>query len=95
MGVKTIILKELKDKEEMDFTALIGNLKTYEMKMKTRKDHDPYKKIGVALKAELKKKSAATLSTSKDEKLTLLGKNVNMYFENERRSDQEGNARRK
>ena len=36
--VKTITLKELNDKEEMDFSGFIENLKTHEMKMKVREE---------------------------------------------------------
>ena len=35
--VKAITLMELNDKEEMDFSDFIGNLKTHEMKMKGAK----------------------------------------------------------
>jgi len=33
-------LKELNDREEMDFFELIGNLKTHEMKMKVRGERE-------------------------------------------------------
>ena len=36
--VKSTTLKELNDKEQMDFMGLIGNLKTHEMERKVRED---------------------------------------------------------
>ena len=68
--VKTISLKELNDREEMDFTAFMKILKTYEIEMKVRKDHEPQKENDIALKVSLKdykKKSVATPTTSEDE----------------------------
>jgi len=71
-------LKEFNDKEEMNFTAFMKNLKTYEIEMKARKDRKPQKEDGIALKAsskELKKKSVVNPTTSEDdEELTLLVK---------------------
>ena len=49
--VKVITLKGLKDREEMDFTDFMRNLKTNEMKMKDRKEREPQKENDVALKA--------------------------------------------
>ena len=54
----------------MYFTTFVGNLKTREMEMKVRKDHEPQKKVSIAYKAfprELKKKSVVTPTTSDDE----------------------------
>ena len=45
--VKTTTLKELNDKEKIDFTAFVRNLRIHEMKMMARKDCEPHKKIGV------------------------------------------------
>ena len=58
----------------------MGNLKTHEMEMKVRKDREPQKEIGVALKTSSRelKKISATLITSKDEELTLLVKDINI-----------------
>ena len=36
--VKVTTLKELNDREEMDFSGFIGNLKTHEMEMKVREE---------------------------------------------------------
>jgi len=44
-------LKELNDREEMDFSRFIENLKTHEIKMKVRKGREPNKKKSVAFKA--------------------------------------------
>jgi len=87
--VKSTTLKELNDKEKIDFTAFMGNSKTYKMEMKARKDRESQKDNGVALKAsprDYKKKCVATLITSKDEELTFLVKNINMYLKNRKRS---------
>jgi len=63
-------MKELNNKEEMDFTAFMGNMKTNEIEMKARKDSEPQKENRVALNTsqiELKKKSVTTPTTSEDE----------------------------
>ena len=39
--VKATTLKELNDKEQMDFTAFMGNLKTHEMDTKAREEKEP------------------------------------------------------
>jgi len=49
--VKATTLKELNDPEEMDFSRIIGNLKTHKMKMKTREGREPTKKKFIAFKA--------------------------------------------
>jgi len=49
--VKTITLRELNGKENIDFIAFVGNLKTHKMEMKAREHREPYKKIGVAFKS--------------------------------------------
>jgi len=38
-------LKELKDKEEMDFTTFVGKLKTREIKMKAKEEREPKKLV--------------------------------------------------
>ena len=67
-------MKELNDKEEMELIDLIGNLKTHEMKRKTREEKAPQKKI-------LSFKFTPTISYDKDdqeddEDLSLLVKNI-------------------
>ena len=49
--VKTITLKELNDREEMDFPGFIGKLKTHEMEMKVCEGRKPPKKRTIAFKA--------------------------------------------
>ena len=39
--VKATTLNELNDKEQMDFTALVGNLKAHEMDTKAREEREP------------------------------------------------------
>jgi len=48
-------LKKLNDKEEMDFTAFMVNLKTHEMEMKVREEREPQKKRDVLFKASSSK----------------------------------------
>ena len=48
--VKVNTLKELNNKEEMDFFGFIGSLKTYEMERKAREEREPQKKKSVAFK---------------------------------------------
>ena len=45
--VKAITLNELNDKEEMNFTTFMSNLKIYEMKMKARDERESPKKTSV------------------------------------------------
>ena len=47
----SITLKELNDKEEMEFFALIGNLKSHEMERKVREEKAPRKRKIIAFKA--------------------------------------------
>ena len=49
--VKSITLKELNDKKEIDFIGLIGNLKTYEIKQQVGEEKSPRKKKSIAFKA--------------------------------------------
>ena len=48
--VKVTTLKELNDREEMDFSGFIGNLKTHEMEMKVREERETPKKKAIAFK---------------------------------------------
>ena len=84
--VKFTTLKELNDKEEMNFMGLIGNLKTHEMERKDREGKIPSKKKNVAFK------STPILSDDNedrdneeedDEELSLLVKNVRRMFHKE------------
>jgi len=49
--VKAITLKELNDREKMDFSGFIGILKTHEMKMNVREERETPKKKAIAFKA--------------------------------------------
>ena len=49
--VKTITLKELNDKEEMDFSGFIENLNTNEMEMNVREERKPQKKKNITFRA--------------------------------------------
>ena len=51
MRSKSYNLKELNDREEMDFSSFIENLKTLEMKMKVREEKEIPKKKTIAFKA--------------------------------------------
>ena len=80
-AVKSITLKELNDKEEMELIDLIENLKTHEMKRKVREERAPKKKKTLTFK------STPTISDNEDddqkddEDLSLLVKNVRrMYY---------------
>jgi len=53
--VKATTLKKLNDKEEMDFTAFMVNLKTHKMEMKVRDEREPQKKRDVLFKASSSK----------------------------------------
>jgi len=49
--VKVTTLQELNDREEMDFSGFIGNLKTHKIEMKIREEREPTKKKSIAFKA--------------------------------------------
>ena len=49
--MKVTTLKELNDKEEMNFSEFIRNLKNHEMKMKVREEREPQKKKAIAFRA--------------------------------------------
>ena len=48
--VKATTLKELNDREEMDFSGFISNLKTHEMEMKMREEREAPTKRAIAFK---------------------------------------------
>ena len=77
--VKATTLKELNNKEEMEFISLIGNLKTHEMERKVREETVPKKKKIIAFK------STPTISDDEeeeddDEDLSLLIRNVSRMY---------------
>ena len=51
--VKATTLKELNDREEMDFSSFIGNLKAHEMEMKVREEREAPKNKAVAFNVTL------------------------------------------
>ena len=48
--MKATTLKELNDREEMDFSDFIENLKTLEIEMKVREEREPLKKKSIAFR---------------------------------------------
>ena len=48
--MKATTLKELNDREEIDFSSFIENLKTPEMDMKVREEREPPKKTSIAFR---------------------------------------------
>ena len=55
--VKAITLKEFNDREKMDFSGFIENLKTHEMKMKVIEERETPKKKAKATPSSLMKKN--------------------------------------
>jgi len=49
--VKPTTLKELNDREGMDFSSFLKNLKVHEMKMKVREERESPKKKAIAFRA--------------------------------------------
>ena len=79
MGSEATNLKELNDKEEMELIGLSGNLKTHEMKRKTREEKAPQKKKMLTFKF------TPTIfneeeEEDEDEDLSLLVKNVRRIY---------------
>ena len=77
--VKSITLKELNDKEKMNFMGLIGNLKTNEMERKVREDKMLPKNKNIAFKSSqilLDDNEDIDNEEDDDEELSLLVKNV-------------------
>ena len=79
--LKSTTLKELNDKEEMDFVGLVWNLKTHEMERKVREDKAPQKKKKVAFKATPTIfNEHDDFDQEDDEELSLLVKNLRKMF---------------
>ena len=77
--VKVTTLKELNDREEMDFSDFIGNLKTHEKEIKVREERETPKKKAIAFKATpftIDKDS----SKDDDEDFDMLIRKVNKMF---------------
>jgi len=79
--VKAATLKKLNDREEMNFSEFIGNLKTHEMEMKVRGEgREPNKKKSVAFKANLSIEDQEELSEEGEEDFTMLIQKVGRIF---------------
>jgi len=70
--VKATTLKEVNDREEMDFSRFIGNLKTHEMEMKICGEREPTKKKFIAFKATPSSIEEEESSEDGDEDFTIL-----------------------
>jgi len=78
--VKATTLKELNDREEMDFSSFIENLKTYEMKMMVREERETPKKIAIAFKVTPSFSDEEKSSEDGDEDFTMLIRKVGKMF---------------
>ena len=67
-----ITLKKLNDREEMDFSGFIENLKTHEMKMKVREERETPKKKAIPFKATPSSFDEEELSEDGDEDFAML-----------------------
>ena len=67
--VKTITLKELNEKKEMDFIWFMGNLKIQERELKAREEHELPKNTNVSFKAS---QSRFKKKEDSDEELSML-----------------------
>ena len=73
-------LKELNDREEMDFSGFIGNLKTHEMEMKVREERATLKKKAIAFKATPSTLDEEDSSEDGDEDFAMLIRRVGKMF---------------
>jgi len=80
LEIKAITLKELNDREEMDFSSFIGNLKTYEMEMKVREERETPKKKAIAFKATPSTIDEEDSSEDGDEDFAMLIRKVGKMF---------------
>ena len=78
--VKSTILNEINDKEEMEFIDLIGNLKTHKMERKLREEKAPPKKTTLAFKSTPLISDEDEDEQEDDEDLSLLMKNVRRIY---------------
>ena len=83
--VKATIFKELNDREEMDFSGFIGNLKTHEMKMKVREERETPNKKTIVFKATPSSFNEEESSEDGDEGFAMLIRKVDeMFYKTER-----------
>ena len=78
--VKTITLKELNDREEIDFFGFIRNLKIYEIEMKGREERETPKKKAIAFKVTPSSFDEEELSEDGDENFAMLIRKVGKMF---------------
>ena len=77
---KATTLKELNDREEMDFSSFIRNLKTHEMEMKVREERETPKKKAIAFKATPSTIDEEDSSKDEDEGFAVLIRKVGKCF---------------
>ena len=80
MEVKATTLKELNDREEMNFSNFLENLKIHEMNMKVREDREILKKKVIAFKATPSTIDKEDLSEDGDEDFAMLIRKVGKIF---------------
>ena len=86
--VKATTLKELNDKEEIDFFGFIGNLKTHEMEMKVREERAPSNKKAIAFRASTSiPEKEEFMNENKEEEFAMLIRKVEKMFYNKERSN--------
>ena len=86
--MKATTLKELNNREEMDFSGFIGNLKAHEMEMKVREEREPPKKKSVAFKSTPSSIEEEESSKDGDEDFAMLIRRVGkMLYKKGRQSN--------
>ena len=84
--MKATTLKELNDREEMDFSRFIENLKTYEMEMKVREDREPPKKKSIVFRVSPSiPEDEDSMDKNEEEDFTTLIRKVGKMFYNKGR----------
>ena len=83
--VKATTLKELNNREEMDFSGFIENLKTHERKMKVKEERETPKKKVIAFKATPSSLDEEESSRDGDEDFAILIRKVGKIFYKKRK----------
>ena len=78
--MKATTLNELNDREEMDFSGFIENLKTYKMEMKVREERETPKKKVIAFNATPSTINEKDSSEDGDEDFSMLIRRVGKIF---------------
>ena len=79
--MKATTLKELNDREEMDFSSFIENLKTHEMEMKVREEREPPKKKAIASRASPSiQEEDDSMDENEEEDFAILARNIGKIF---------------